>query len=257
MRRQILIFLAGLVIAAVLLNPIAVAENESAEVHFVNGLVYYALGFTDMAARELKRATELAPEDIEARIALGAAYQGKDDFDNAITTYQGILDLDDSLTYVHCLLGDAYRAKDNADKARFHYLKAKDDDELIVGPAYGLGTLAEAAGDTELAMKYYQEALAASPDHVGAALQLVGILGGQGNVEEGLDVLIDANRYNPREPELHYMWGLLHIQEANYADALHEFERVLQLDEDHKGAQLELRRVKDLLEDDDEPSNSL
>ena len=247
LRRYVLFTLAGLLAIVAILNPTAIADGESTDVHFTNGLVYYALGFTDMATRELKRVCDLAPSNIEARMALGMAYQAKGDLDNALKTYHEILDLDNSLLYVHGLLGDVYRGKGDGEQAKSHYLKAKEDEELVVVPTYGLGVLAEESGDIDLAVGYYREVLEIGPDHVDTALRLADLLSHTGDVEGGLQVLTEANRYNPREPELHYKWGLLHMQKANYSEALHEFDRVLQLEGGHRGARQELRKLEALL----------
>lgn len=257
LRRYVVFILAGLLAVVAMLNPTAIADGESTDVHFTNGLVYYALGFTDMATRELRRVCDLAPNNIEARMALGMAYQAKGDLDNALETYQEILKLDDSLLYIHGLLGDVYRDKGDGEKAKAHYLKAKEDTELVVIPTYGLGVLAEEAGDIDLAVGYYREVLETGPDHVDTALRLSDLLSQSGDVEGGLEVLVEANRYNPREPELHFRWGLLHLQEAKYNEALHEFERVLQLESGHRGARQELRKLEVLLKQEEANSSAI
>jgi tetratricopeptide (TPR) repeat protein len=245
-----LFVLAGLLVIVTMLNPVAGADGESTDVHFTNGLVYYALGFTDMATRELQRVCELAPTNVEARMALGMAYQAKGDLNNALKAYQEILSVDDSLLYIHGLIGDVYRSKGDGKKAQFHYLKAREDTELVVIPSYGLGVLAEEAGDLAIAIDYYREVLDIGPDHVDTALRLAHLLSLTGDIDGGLQVLSEANRYNPREPELHYQWGLLYLEKADYNEALHEFDRVLQLESGHEGARQELRKLESLLNKD-------
>lgn len=245
LRRYILLFFAGILAAALCLSPVSGADREQLpEVHFTNGLVYYALGFTEMATKELQRVCELEPTNNEARMALGMAYQAKGDLNSALKAYEEVLRIDSSLLHVHGLIGDIYRAKGDSKKARAHYLEARKDPELLAIPYYGLGVLAEEAGETTEAMANYREVLAAAPEHVDAALRLVLLLRETDAIDDALQVVTEANRYNPRNPELHYQWGLLYLEKEEYDKALHEFDRVLQLESDHSGARRQLQELQ-------------
>ncbi|NLJ25862.1 MAG: tetratricopeptide repeat protein [Firmicutes bacterium] len=244
MRRYILLFLAGILAVALCLSPASGADRELPEVHFTNGLVYYALGFTEMATKELQRVCELEPTNNEARMALGLAYQAKGDLNSALKAYEEVLRIDSSLLHVHGLMGDIYRAKGDSKKARAHYLEASKDPELLAIPYYGLGVLAEEAGETTEAMANYREVLAAAPEHTDAALRLVLLLRETDAIDDALQVVTEANRYNPRNAELHYQWGLLYLEKEEYDKAHHEFDRVLQLEEGHPGARKQLQDLQ-------------
>lgn len=244
LRRYILLILAGILAASLSLSPVSGADRDLPEIHFTNGLVYYALGFTEMATKELQRVCELDPADNEARVALGMAYQAKGDLGSALKAYEEALQIDSGLVHVHGLMGDIYRAKGYSGKARYHYLEARKDPDLVVVPCYGLGALAEDVGDMPEAIRNYREVAIVAPDHVDAALRLAYLLRETGEIDEALQVVSEANRYNPRNPELHYQWGLLYLDKEEYSRAEHEFDRVLQLQRDHAGALQQLEELK-------------
>jgi len=254
-RRFGLVAVAGILMLALTLSPVSGADRDLTEVHLANGLVYYALGFTEMAVGELRRACELDPTNTDARIALGVAYHDRGEANGALQAYHDVLRIDGDSPYVHGLIGDVYRSQGDYERAKNHYLKAREDEELVAIPCYGLGVLAEEAQDQTSAMEYYREVLDAAPDHVDTALRLAGLLKETGDIDGALQVLTEANRYNPREPEIHYQWGLLYLQKEAYSEAFHEFDRVLQLQSGHPGAQQELRRLEQMLQDRVEPSS--
>lgn len=244
LRRYILLILAGILAASLSLSPVSSADRDLPEVHFTNGLVYYALGFTEMATKELLRVCELDPTNTEARVALGVAYQAKGETNSALKAYEEALSIDSGLLHVHGLIGDIYRIKGDSGKARFHYLEAREDPEIVAVPCYGLGVLAEDEGDTAGAIAYYREVITVAPDHVDAALRLSYVLRETGEIDEALQVVSEANRYDPRSPELHYQWGLLYLDKKEYSKAEHEFDRVLQLEKGHPGARWQLQNLE-------------
>ncbi len=246
LRRYLPLILAGVLAASLTVSPVSSADRDLSEVHFANGLVYYALGFTEMAAKELRRVCELEPANSEVRVALGMAYQAKGELDNALKFYQEALSIGGNLLHIHGLIGDIYRAKGDSGKARNHYLKARQDPELVAIPCYGLGVLAEEAGSTTEAIQNYREAIEAAPDHVDTALRLSHLLKESGATDDALQVITEASRYNPRNAELHYQWGLLYVQMEDYDRAQHEFDRVLQLEKGHPGARREIENLESL-----------
>ena len=248
LRRYLLLILAGILAVCLSISPVSGADRDLPNVHFANGLVYYALGFTEMATKEFQRVCELEPANSEVRVALGIAHQAKGDLNAALKAYEEALRIDSSLLHVHGLIGDVYRAKGDGNKAQAHYLKAREDPELLAIQCYGLGVLAEDAGDTELAIEHYQAVLTAAPDHTDAALRLAHLLRKNDAIDDALEVVSEANRYNPRNPELHYQWGLLYLEKEDYIRAEHEFDRVLQLERSHAGARRELKNLEGMLD---------
>ena len=73
-----------MLVCAVTVAPISSANRTSADIHFTNGLIYYALGFHDMAIKELQQAAASDLGDTEVRVALGMAYHAKGDWQAAL-----------------------------------------------------------------------------------------------------------------------------------------------------------------------------
>ncbi len=246
MRRHILFILAGILAIAVTLAPVSSANRTRADIHFTNGLIYYALGFQDLAIKELQQAAALDPGNSEVRVALGMAYQTKGNWQAALAAYTEALQIDDSLLHVHALMGDIYRIRGEREKARVHYLAAMEDPELVAVPGYGLGVLAEEAGDWDTAVERYRQVLDAAPGHAESATRLAELLRQRGASDEALAEIETAQRYNPRVPELHYLGGLLYLELGRYEEAEHAFDRTLQLDENHDGAPRALQELERL-----------
>ena len=246
LRRHILFILAGILAISITLAPVSSANRSRADIHFTNGLIYFALGFQDLAITELQKAASLEPGNSEVRVALGMAYHAKGDWQAALAAYGEALRVDDSLLHVHGLMGDIYRVRGDKEKARAHYLRAMEDSELVAVPAYGLGVLAEEAGDRKTAVERYRQVLEAAPDHAESAARLAALLHQDGAVEEALEVVENAQRYNPRVAELHYLGGLFYLELEKYEEAEHALDRTLQLDENHDGARRALRQLESL-----------
>jgi len=247
LRRHILFMLAGILALGVTLAPVSSADLNRGDIHLTNGLIYYALGFHDLAVKELRQAAALDPGNSEVRVALGMAYQVKGDLQAALAVYREALEMDDSALYVHGLMGDIYRVRGDKEKARAHYLAAMEDPELVALPAYGLGVLAEEEGDWDAAVERYRQVLEAAPDHADSAVRLAALLRRSGAAAEALEVVENAQRYNPRVAELHYLGGLLYRELERYDEAKHAFDRALHLDQNHDGARRALDDLENLL----------
>jgi tetratricopeptide (TPR) repeat protein len=106
----------------------------------------------------------------------GVAYDSMGQTAAAIADYSAALKLDQKFAPALNNRANAFRRTNRLAEARRDYLAAlKCPDASREYPSFGLGQIAEAAGDTASARDYYHQALAANPAFVAAAQRLVAI----------------------------------------------------------------------------------
>jgi Flp pilus assembly protein TadD len=91
---------------------------------------------------------------------------------------------------LHLELGQIYRTagEETWDRAEWHFQKAEDLDPSRVEPNFELGSLEEDLGRQELAVAYYERAIALQPDHCPSLSNLARLakLGGDPAAAEAL-----------------------------------------------------------------------
>lgn len=89
------------------------------------------------------------------------------------------------------------------------------------------GLAAHQAGRLDEARTAYQQALALSPKNPDALHLLGVVLGAQGEVDRGIDLIAKAVRLIPRNPSFLYNLGNLHLQRKGFAEAAKNYRLAL------------------------------
>lgn len=136
----------------------------------------YALAYTYMEERKYDEAIAEClmlqqdyPDSIINNMLLGRIYQKSKDYDNAIATYQKILDTDPNNRRVLWHMGDCYyKTRKNNDKAKEYfqrYLETSIPDMYRCHTHYRLGQIAERERDYAQAVREYTAALQADSSY--------------------------------------------------------------------------------------------
>ncbi len=241
------------------LSELSFADSElldSAEEGFSRGIVYYNAREYVNAASEFRKAIKENPADAEAYFYLGMCYKESNSTD-AVDAFKNAVDINPKYAEAYCNLGIVYNKlnmhKEAASALREaiqinpNYFEAL----LNLGIAYALGKeyraavkVLERAVDMEMDVKAYyflglgyaslklhgkaidafQEALNIDSDFLEAYLGL-----GYGyivvkNWKRGIELLNRAVILAPRNPEVHFLLGFMHLGNDDLDSAEHEYE---------------------------------
>lgn len=186
-------------------------HGSSSQLHFNLGVLQGRLGHFQAAIQELSRATELAPESVEIRVALGLTYELDNQLDKAAAHYEEAIRLDplNPRLYQH-----AARVYANQDRVQD-------------------------------AIRCYQTMLDLAPADLDAIVGLVRLWMLHKQFEEAHHLLAAKLDTLGETPELYLVLGLLYREVGAPYEALRAFERAVALREEgaqahfYLGAQLE------------------
>ena len=144
-----------------------------------------ALGRSDDAIAEGKRAVELDPLSLIINADLGTDYYFARRYDDAIAQLRKTLEMDPGFYYAHVNLGSALEAKRNLDEAISEYQKARalNDDPFVLGL---LGHAFASSGNKTEALKILEQLKELSAQRYVSAYSFVVVYLGLGDKEEAL-----------------------------------------------------------------------
>jgi len=159
-------------------------------------------GSPDNAA-EPAAITETPPETLFQQ---GQAYYQAGQWDQAIATYQQLIELDPEYQSAYVNLGDAYYQRNQLDLAVEAYQKAIDLDPEDADVAYNLGAA------------YLQQALSVEG-------------GDQAGIEKAIEQIEHAIKLNPELPHPYYGLGAAYHILGDNTQAIENYEKFLELDD--------------------------
>ncbi|MBX3252146.1 MAG: tetratricopeptide repeat protein, partial [Myxococcales bacterium] len=122
-------------------------EGNNAELLFLKGTLLReeAARFRE-ALEAFRRAVQVRPDYVDARVALGIAELGAGNYPQALEHFQVAAQLAPTLVAVHLNLGDAYRASKQWQKAKTSFEKALQMDSSLAQAHYNMGLMYLSAG---------------------------------------------------------------------------------------------------------------
>lgn len=129
------------------------------------GYVYFQKGDPEKAIANYKKAVALDDKNYQAHYNLGMAYATTDKKDRAVQEFQKAIEIAPKAGSAHLGLGMVYKSQEAWDKAVSELELAYKADPGDVEVLYTLGTLQEKLGNTEAAIKDYQDAVNVLPSH--------------------------------------------------------------------------------------------
>lgn len=205
-----------------------VRENPgSATGHKLLGMDEFMLGHSPEALADVKRATELAPEDPDARYYLGRLYFSTDNAPAALEAFKKTLTLDPSSVRAQTQLGQTYEALGSRAEAERAYREAieleKDQPKKSGWPDYDLGVLCLDDGRTAEAIVCFRHALQFNPKFPEAEVKLAVALSKKEPVPEAFSLLQEALSLDPKNAEAHYRLALLLSKSGKREEAQQQF----------------------------------
>ena len=188
------------------------------------GLSLYGMKRANESIRILKKASSIAPKDIEVDLILGQIYRESQQYENAETSFKKALDKD--MKSVAALKGLAYvlgRQRKNIE-AELSYKRAieidSNDPELFAN----LGILLKEKGQLLDAVHYLRKSLHIAPKNSDISLILANALKDNGELEDAESLYLRAIRLEAASPNGNYRLGVLKFEGGDYESALNYFE---------------------------------
>ena len=151
----------------------------------------------DTKEKYLRRAIHIMPERTDALLMLAEVLQAHQNFNEALTIYHRVLNLDDNSLQAILGIADIYLAQDNLDKAEEYYLKSFHISRQVAGAHINYGTLLYQQKRLSEALEEYRKATELQPDKPEISYNLALILKETGDIEEALGLMFNAHLKAP------------------------------------------------------------
>ncbi len=250
-----------------LLADLETPEPVNADVEVWQGKVAAALGESKEAVRRFRNAIRLEPKSIGAYMALAQHYTAtkrpgeavgvlveaqrnveitagvrrmlgwaelqRSQVDDAITQFQGALEMEPRDSSAQFGLAVAYRRKGMFDEAGTELAKVAELDAKFPGLQLEKGRLAEATGDMDAAVASYREALTESPNDAALKSRLGAVLILTGALDEGEALLREVLAAQPYSAEAEHYLGRIELGRGQTEAARQHFLRASRLESDN------------------------
>lgn len=172
--------------------------------HYRQGTQHRLAGKIHLAAEEYRQALQLDDRHEDALYYLGNMYLELDEFDQAKTAWQRLIQINSSSTRAHFQLGDLYLCFEqekffNIDAAEAEYLRAMDINKEETAPLLRLGEVALIRGDLTESQSYLENVIGSNYKNVEAHFLLGFIDWKQGRRQKALTLLNKAKKYSRPE----------------------------------------------------------
>lgn len=229
-----------LIVAAVSLRTIGQGTEET----MATGYGYVTMGWLPEAVRLFAQAAREHPDDMEAVVTAGIGYKAIGHDRQAESLLSRGARLENGLPELWALVGDIRLSLGDVSGATDAFRRALDYDDELALAHRGLGVIAERQGDTQQAVRHYEDALEASPGLVPVRVQLARLLIADEAWEEAREHLELVLRMQPRDAEVHWLLAQAYLGLGESPRAMHMLTRALQLDPNHRAAAAQLEELQ-------------
>jgi len=218
--------------------------------------------YSGMAAQQLAKLTEVAPDSVQMHEILAQALASHDDFQGAIAQYRKALEIDPQFPEAHFEIGQLTLAASSAESAR---KQAEQELKLALAADpknadcdYLLGEIEWLRSNPPEALKHYNEALTLRPAFVDAHIAAGRALAAMGQPDQAIRHFEEAIRLDPESEVAHYRLSEGYRKLGRVQDAEHELATFRKLRDSHAAVralyqQVQERPVREQTVDPNEP----
>jgi tetratricopeptide (TPR) repeat protein len=200
------------------------------------GAGYRQTGQNADALIAMKKAAELAPDDIESHNNLGNLLRESGFFAEALTSFRRVIEINSDNTDAHCNLGVTLRQLGHLNEAEASYRRALQINPLFAEAHNNLGNTLKDLGRLHEAEACYRQALKIKPDYANAHNNLGATLRELGKMDEAVACYRRALQLNPAYAEAHSNLGFALRDLGQFDEALANCQRALELKPDYADA---------------------
>jgi tetratricopeptide (TPR) repeat protein len=192
------------------------------------------------AEAQVRKALEISPEMLEARLLLARILERSERYEEALPELERTRKDHPEASQVYYNLATAYRRAGRLDEAqeaaaRFQELsrkeQAKDEREARSAATYKRAVDLLSRGNMSEAESVFANVLDIDPEHAHARSMLAKIAFSKGDVQAAYDWITEAIEKDDRVGEFYYLAALFLMRAGNLAEAKLAIERAVQLDE--------------------------
>ncbi len=194
------------------------------------GLAHARNGQIRHAEAAFRQVLQSLPDNIKARLNLGAMLIKQSRTTEAIEQLRAALTIAENNAELHSNLGVALAYDKQLPMALQHIRIALDLDPNYNEAHYNLGWILQGQGKTDQALASYQRALQLNPVNVRAHNNLGNLLASRGQLDEAVLHWQDAIAYSRENPEAVFNLAVAFIQLERFGEAVALFEDGLQQD---------------------------
>jgi tetratricopeptide (TPR) repeat protein len=196
---------------------------------------------------KLKRAEEFIDqgEDSTGIFEEGNAQFEQGKYDEAIDSYQSIVEKNPAAYQIRFNIGNCYREKNELDLAQQEFEAVLDKANAEEGPEVlktqakaltAIGELYVMRDDIEKALEYFTQSLERNPQDEILAYNVGEILFSNAKMDEALEYFSLAATIKPSWPDVYLKLGYVYLNKTEYDKAKENFSKFLELDPDHSQA---------------------
>ena len=205
--------------------------------------------YSDLAAQQLARLAQVAPESAQMHQILAQALASQDDFQGAIAQYRKALESDPHLSGAHFEIGQLTLAESSAESARQQaekeFKSALAEDPRNAESNYMLGEIEWLRSNPQGALKYYRQALALRPTFADAHIAAGKALTTLGLPAEAIKHLEEAIHLDPQSEVAHYRLSEAYRRLGRTQDAERELATFRRLRDSHAAVRALYQQVQE------------
>jgi len=185
---------------------------------------FLSTGNYDDAIRELRKATSLKPDYLEAWSELGKALTKVKDFVGAIDAFKKALELSPENEALISSIGYNYLYLEDWNNAEQYYKMLTAKDSLSYEGNVHLGFIYQKKGDVDTAIRYYKRALKSKPDDATTMGTLANLYDKKGDTDKKIEYLKMAVEAAPDNYRFKFQLGSAYIDKREFGKAVPLFE---------------------------------
>ena len=218
-----------------ILNKNINSNPENAE-YFNDRAVYFISNKKDNdALNDIKKAIQLDETNADYYITLSNIYLYQGKVTNCLEAINKAFELDTDKARIHLKLAEVYLILKEYQKTHENVEKALEIDPINPVAYFINGYSFLEEGDTNLAIRNFQDAVSQDQEYLDAFYYL-GMIYSDRNDKLAVEYLNNALRIEPDNVEVLYLLGLFFQENENTEKAIEIYDRILKIDENNKFA---------------------
>lgn len=181
------------------------------------------------ALEYLNQSAESGLSGAETMRKIGLIHLELEQYDEAITVFNDLLERDPSAHHVRLYLGVAYEEKGDLDRAKAEFLKIPSDSSVYTDAVGHIAFILSEKGQNDAAVDILKNSIAQNPGQIEPYLNLSTIYEKLDKSETALSLLLDCEKRFENEPRLHFRVGVLYDTLGKKRDSIERMKKVLSI----------------------------
>jgi tetratricopeptide (TPR) repeat protein len=220
--------------AAATLEPLWAQESSQPSYLYVLTIAANRAGEKELDDKALSQLVKVGADSPEVRLFLGKAHLNLEQYDMALTDFQGAAQANPRLPFVHFNLGLTYLKKQDYENARNEFLKDASIEPDVALDYEELGDVYSLMQQDDNAEKNYREALRLDPRLVNSYLGLAKADQREEKFQQALSAIDSAAKLDPDRTDVHYLRGQVLLHLGRKLEGKKELETAVRLDNERR-----------------------